>query len=144
MSQTDSRSLVRAVPAGPSPTWPATSARCTCTRPWPCARASPPSFAPGQPASPVPAGLALDGVDELLKVFVAGSVTKRGEYFTNILGGSPDRTYSVRADGAAWRLRTGPGLSAGQDGAGDDPADVTVSGPPAASRHWVRNREGTG
>ena len=62
-------------------------------------------------------------------------------------------TFAVRTDGAAWRVRTGPGLFAvedrdGQhgpgDGAGDGPADVTVSGPPAAVLRWVWNREQAG
>jgi hypothetical protein len=81
----------------------------------------------GQPVAPVPADLAGDGSDELLKVFVAYSVATRGDYFTDILAGSPGRTYAVRTEGAAWRVRTGPGLFAVQDGAGDDAADVTVS-----------------
>ena len=65
-------------------------------------------------------------------------------YFTDILAGSPGRTCTVRTDGAAWRVRTGPGLFAVEDGAGDDAADVTVSGPPAAVLRWVWNREGAG
>ena len=52
------------------------------------------------------------------------------------------RTQLMR--GAAWRVRTGPGLLAIEDGAGDDAADVTISGPPAAVLRWVWNREGAG
>lgn len=96
----------------------------------------------GQPVAPVPADLAVDGIDELLKVFVAYSVATWGDYFTDILAGSPGRSYAVRTDGAAWRVRTGPGLFAVADGAGDDAAEVTVSGPPAAVLRWVWNREG--
>jgi uncharacterized protein (TIGR03083 family) len=95
----------------------------------------------GQPVTPVPADLAVDGIDELLKVFVAYSVTTWAGYFTGILDGSPGRTYTVRADGAAWRVRTGPGLFAVEDGAGDDGADVTIGGPPAAVLRWVWNRD---
>ena len=98
----------------------------------------------GQPVTPVPADLAVDGIDELLKVFVAYSVAEWGDYFTGILAGSPGRTYTVRADGAAWRARTGPGRFAVEDGPGDDPADVTVSGPPAAVLRWLWNREAAG
>jgi MDMPI C-terminal domain/Mycothiol maleylpyruvate isomerase N-terminal domain len=98
----------------------------------------------GQPVAPIPDDLAVDGIDELLKVFVAYSVTAWGDYFTDILAGSPGRTYTVRTDGAAWRVRTGPGLFAVEDGAGDDAADVTVGGPPTAVLRWVWNREGTG
>jgi len=41
-------------------------------------------------------------------------------------------------------VETGPGLFAVADGAGDEAADVTVSGPPAAVLRWAWNREGTG
>jgi uncharacterized protein (TIGR03083 family) len=98
----------------------------------------------GQPVAPVPDDLAVDGIDELLKVFVAYAVAEFGDYFTDILAGSPGRTYTVRTDGAAWHVRTGPGVFAVADGAGDRPADVTVSGPPAAVLRWVWNREAAG
>jgi uncharacterized protein (TIGR03083 family) len=97
----------------------------------------------GQPVAPVPDDLAVDGIDELLKVFVAYSVATWGDYFTGILAGSPGRTYTLRTDGAAWLVRTGPGLVAVADGA-DDAADVTVSGPPTSVLRWVWNREGAG
>jgi hypothetical protein len=105
---------------------------------------TPDQLGTGQPVAPVPAGLAVDGIDELLKVFVAYSVAEWGDYFTDTLAGSPGRTYTVRAGGAAWRVRTGPGLFAVEDGAGEEAADVTVSGPPAAALRWVWNREGAG
>jgi len=40
--------------------------------------ASTPSSAPAQPVAPVPDDLAVDGIDELLKVFVAYSVADWG------------------------------------------------------------------
>jgi uncharacterized protein (TIGR03083 family) len=98
----------------------------------------------GQPVAPVPADLAIDGVDELLKIFVAYGVAEWAEYFAGILDGSPGWSYAVRTDGASWRVRTGPGLFAVQDGAGDEAADVIVSGPPAAMLRWAWNREAAG
>ena len=98
----------------------------------------------GQPVAPVPADLAVDGVDELLKVFVAYSVGEWGDSFTAVLAGSPGRTYILRTDGAAWRVRTGPGQFAVEDGAGDEAADVTVSGSPTSLLRWVWNREAAG
>ena len=95
----------------------------------------------GQSVAPVPADLAVDGIDELLKVFVAYSVAEWGPYFTDILAGSPGRTYAIRTNGAAWRVRTGPGLFAVDDG-DDGAADVIVSGPPTAVLRWAWNREG--
>jgi uncharacterized protein (TIGR03083 family) len=104
----------------------------------------------GQPVAPVPADLAVDGIDELLKVFVAYGVAEWGGYFSGILDGSPGWRYTVRTDGdgAVWRARTGPGLFAVEGGAGGgaadlaDAADVAVSGPPEAVLRWVWNRSG--
>lgn len=93
-----------------------------------------------QPVAPVPADLAVDGIDELLTVFVAYSVAQWGDYFTDILDSSPGYTYAVRTDGAAWRVRTGPGQFAVEPG--DGPADVTVRGAPESVLRWVWNRAG--
>ncbi|MGC5017082.1 hypothetical protein [Micromonospora sp. DT47] len=65
------------------------------------------------------------------------------DYFTGILAGSPGRSYAVRTDGAAWRLRGGPGLFTVDHGA-DDAADVIVSGPPTPVLRWLWGRERTG
>ncbi|MEJ1200405.1 maleylpyruvate isomerase family mycothiol-dependent enzyme [Streptomyces sp. BB1-1-1] len=96
----------------------------------------------GQAVAPVPADLAVDGIDELLKVFAAYSVAEWGEYFTDILADSPGRTYLVRAGDAAWRVRTGPGEFVVTDGAGDGTADVTFSGSPEGVLRRLWNREG--
>jgi uncharacterized protein (TIGR03083 family) len=98
----------------------------------------------GQPVAPVPADLAVDGIDELLKVFVAYSVAGWAGDFTDILANSPGRTYTVRTDGAAWRARSGPGLFTVADGPGSDAPNVTVSGAPTAVLRWLWNREGPG
>jgi uncharacterized protein (TIGR03083 family) len=95
----------------------------------------------GQPVVPIPDDLAVDGIDELLKIFVAYGVAEWSQYFTEVLAGSPGRTYAVRTGRAAWRIRTGPGTFTVADGDAD-PADVTVSGTPAAVLRWVWNREG--
>lgn len=106
----------------------------------------------GRPLAPVPDDLAADGIDELLKVFVAYSVAEWGDYFTGILGGSPGRTFTIRTDGTdatdgragrSWRVRTGPGRFAVEDVdvASDDASDVTVSGPPAEVLRRLWNRE---
>jgi uncharacterized protein (TIGR03083 family) len=98
----------------------------------------------GQPVNPVPADLAIDGIDELLKVFVSFSVAEWGDYFTEVLASSPGRTYLIRTDGGAWRVRTGPGQFEVTDGAGDGVADVTVTGPPGAVLRWGWHRESPG
>lgn len=96
----------------------------------------------GRPVTDVPPDLAADGVDELLTVFAAFAVAEWGEYFTGVLDGTPERAYTLRTDGAAWRVRTGPGLLDVQDGPRDGPSDVTVTGPPEDLLRWVWNRGG--
>jgi len=95
----------------------------------------------GVPVAPIPDDLAVDGIDELLTVFVAYSVAEWGDYFTDILADSPGWTYDVRTDGAAWRVRTGPGRLTVTDGAPAGPPDVTISGPPASVLRWSWNRQ---
>jgi uncharacterized protein (TIGR03083 family) len=90
--------------------------------------------------SPVPDDLAVDGIDELLKVFVAFSVLEWAPYFADTLGSSPGRTLCLRTDGAAWRVRTAPGSFTVDDGE-DTSADATITGAPAALLRWVWNRE---
>lgn len=97
----------------------------------------------GQPVAPVPDDLAIDGIDEVLKVFTEYDVAGWGSYFADVLGGSPGRTYTVRTAGAAWRVHTGPGKFTVEDGAAAG-ADLTVSGPPAAVLRWLWNRETPG
>ncbi|MBV9328265.1 MAG: maleylpyruvate isomerase family mycothiol-dependent enzyme [Chloroflexi bacterium] len=97
-----------------------------------------------QPVAPIPDDLAVDGIDELLKVFVAYGVSEWSSYFTDVLAHSPGRTYAVRTDGAAWRVSTRPGAVSIEDGAGQALPDVTLSGPPAAVLRWVWNRSGFG
>ncbi|MEU8536033.1 maleylpyruvate isomerase family mycothiol-dependent enzyme [Streptomyces parvulus] len=101
-------------------------------------------LAVGRPVAPVPDDLAVDGVDELLKVFVSFAVAEWGEYFGEILDASPGRTFLVRAGGTAWRVRTGPGEFTVADGAGEGPADATLSGPPEAVLRRLWNRTGAG
>ncbi|WP_405021151.1 maleylpyruvate isomerase family mycothiol-dependent enzyme [Kitasatospora sp. NBC_00070] len=96
-------------------------------------------LATGRPIAPIPADLAVDGIDELLKVYVSFSVRTWGDSFTEILADSPGRTYAVRTDDASWHVRTGPGRFTVEDGA-DEKADVTISGAPADVLRWVWNR----
>src|SRR6201996_903571 len=68
----------------------------------------------GAPVAPVPDDLAVDGIDELLKVFVAYSFSNWPEDFTEALKNSPGRTYKIQTDATAnsprmsWIVKTAP------------------------------------
>ncbi|MBO1336467.1 maleylpyruvate isomerase N-terminal domain-containing protein [Streptomyces sp. VRA16 Mangrove soil] len=105
-------------------------------------------LAAGEPIAPVPEDLAIDGIDELLKVFTAYGVTEWAEYFADALAASPGRTYEIRALGtkaAAWRIRTGPGQFTVEDGTGDGTAaDTVLTGSPQALLLDLWNRRSAG
>ncbi|HEY1643020.1 MAG TPA: maleylpyruvate isomerase family mycothiol-dependent enzyme [Streptosporangiaceae bacterium] len=95
----------------------------------------------GRVVGQVPADLATDGIDELLRVFLAWSFAQWPEDFTPILASSPGWTCAVQAGDTTWRVRTGPGTLEVADGPGGTAADLTVSGPPSAVLRWAWNRE---
>jgi uncharacterized protein (TIGR03083 family) len=108
----------------------------------------------GAPVAPVPDDLAIDGVDELLKVFVAFAISEWPEDFVNEWpkdsAGAPaypqDRSYALSTDGASWLVKTSPGHFDVSGGPGlrmaDDAApDVVVQGAPAALLRWAWNRD---
>jgi hypothetical protein len=94
-----------------------------------------------QPVAEVPQDLAVDGIDELLKIFVVYSVATWGDSFSDVLGRSPGWTYAVRTNGGAWLARTAPGVFSVRDGDAGTVADVSLSGAPTAVLRWVWNRE---
>ncbi|MCX4829426.1 maleylpyruvate isomerase family mycothiol-dependent enzyme [Streptomyces sp. NBC_01016] len=103
-------------------------------------------LAAGGPISPVPDDLAVDGIDELLKVFTAYAVTEWSDYFREPLAASPGRTYEVRAEaehGATWRIRTGPDPTfTVEAGTATGSPDVILSGTPEALLRDLWNRAG--
>lgn len=112
-------------------------------------------LAAGAAIAPVPDDLAVDGVDELLKVFVAYSVEAWGDYFTEALANSPGRSYKFQTTataggpGVTWLVRTSPGHFTVDGGPGEKLADeqvpdVTVSGAPTDMLRWSWNRETSG
>ena len=99
--------------------------------------------------------LAVDGVDELLKVFVAYAFSKWPEDFTEALKSSPGHVFLIRTDATtdspsvSWLVRTGPDhltVAGGPAEKADDTVtpDVTISGTPTAVLRWAWNREAPG
>jgi uncharacterized protein (TIGR03083 family) len=112
----------------------------------------------GALVAPIPEDLSVDGVDELLTIFLGWSFTQWPEDFTAALKDSPGHGYLVRTDGASesrtvsWLIRTATGQltvaggpdedTADEDRADEEPtADATLSGTPAAVLRWGWNRE---
>jgi uncharacterized protein (TIGR03083 family) len=99
--------------------------------------------------------LAADGIDELLRVFVAYFVSERPEHFSEALKDSPGHTYLITADatadspGVSWLVSTAPGqftVAGGPGGRVDETVtpDVTVGGTPTDVLRWAWNRETPG
>jgi uncharacterized protein (TIGR03083 family) len=109
----------------------------------------------GALVAPVPDDLAMDGIDELLTVFVGYAFDEWPEDFTGILRNSPGRSYLIRADPAgqlpsvSWLVQTAANRLTVEGGTGQlndqtRSPDVLVSGTPAAVLRWAWNRESPG
>jgi uncharacterized protein (TIGR03083 family) len=106
----------------------------------------------GAPVAPVPDDLAVDGIDELLKVLLAYSFSNWPEGFTDALKDSPGRTYKIQTDATtdsptvSWIVKTAPDNLTVEGGpneklADDVTPDVTVGGTPDVVLRWAWNRE---
>jgi len=101
-------------------------------------------LAAGRPLSPVPDDVAVDGIDEVLKRFLAyGSVTWPEE-FAEVAGerlesGSGQDTVAVAAGSGTWTVRPRPdGVEAADGSSGDVHATVTARPPAMLSWLWGR------
>ncbi|MGE5827670.1 MAG: maleylpyruvate isomerase family mycothiol-dependent enzyme [Micromonosporaceae bacterium] len=96
----------------------------------------------GGPVAPVPADLAVDGVDEVLRTFLEFEVRSWPDYFANDLAAAGGGTsVRVEAGSAAWLVRLAPDgvrVSPGEP----DRADATVRGEPGDVVRWLWNRAG--
>lgn len=103
----------------------------------------------GSSIAPIPDDLAIDGIDELLKVFMAFSFSQWPEDFTEALKNSPGRTCVINADETSWTVKTSPTELTVGGGPGSALAhigtpDVVISGPPPLILRWAWNRETPG
>jgi hypothetical protein len=105
----------------------------------------------GAPIAPIPDDLAIDGIDELLKVFVAYSFSQWPEDFTEVLKNSPGHTYKIQtatnaSPSTAWLVKTAADRLTAEGGPDEElpdtaTPDVTISGTPADLLRWTWNRE---
>jgi uncharacterized protein (TIGR03083 family) len=101
------------------------------------------------PIAPVPDDLAIDGIDELLKAFVAHDVKKYPEDYAEALSASPGWSYTINTAGVEWTVGTSPGSFSVGGGPGMTVAeftytDTTITGTPTALLRWAWNRETPG
>jgi uncharacterized protein (TIGR03083 family) len=102
--------------------------------------------AAGLPVTPVPDDLAVDGVDEVLKRFLAYDSVHWPDEFSQMKGGhlagegSRDAIVVV-AGQAAWTVRPSPREVLIEDGPGDHPR-VTIQAAPEEMLRWLWGRTG--
>jgi uncharacterized protein (TIGR03083 family) len=92
----------------------------------------------GAEVQPIPADLAVDGIDEVLTLFLVYGVEAWPDEFRDQIKGLTPFTVDVVTDGGTWQVTGSPAGLALTDGA--DGADAVLSGPaPALLRHlWGR------
>jgi uncharacterized protein (TIGR03083 family) len=98
-------------------------------------------LAAGEPIAPISDDLALDGIDEVLALFLAYGSRQWHEYFAErlpttaetVLVTAGDRSFSVRMDGSGVSVDTAPPTAAAQ---------ATVAGTPQQVLLWLWRRAG--
>jgi uncharacterized protein (TIGR03083 family) len=96
-------------------------------------------LAAGVPSQPVPEELALDGIDEVLLVFLAWSSTKWTEEFAAELEPKEPGSIGVSAGGKRWLVSWEPtGLVTAS--LGDGPAGAEISASPEVMLRWLWRR----
>jgi uncharacterized protein (TIGR03083 family) len=102
-------------------------------------------LAAGEPLTPAPDDLAIDGVDEALKRFLEyGAAEWPEEYATvegHLAGAEGAGTVVVSAGPASWTVRPTPTSVSVTDG-GDEAARAVVSAAPDATLAWLWGRAG--
>jgi uncharacterized protein (TIGR03083 family) len=96
-------------------------------------------LAAGEPVTPIPADLAIDGIDEVLHLFLAYDTVKYPAEFGPALAGSDGRTVLVTAGEESWSVRPTPDgvqISA----AGADESAARVEGDPQGVLLWLWRR----
>jgi uncharacterized protein (TIGR03083 family) len=99
-------------------------------------------LAVGRPVTAVPADLAVDGIDELLTVFLEYGVNEWPEFFSEAIASTRPSTVLLSTGVAGWRVEMEPGsvrVVAGATVAGSP--NATVSGPAVALLRWLWNRQ---
>jgi uncharacterized protein (TIGR03083 family) len=107
-------------------------------------------LAAGEPVAPIPDDLAVDGIDELLRIFLAYDDDAWAEEAGPILATSPGHRVAVRVPGAEWMIETSPtslavttafGAAIGRLDETHVDAAITGPAPGVLRRLWNRGGE---
>ncbi|MEV7964440.1 maleylpyruvate isomerase family mycothiol-dependent enzyme [Sphaerisporangium sp. NPDC088356] len=99
-------------------------------------------LAAGLPVSPIPPDLAIDGIDEVLKLFVAYQSVRWREDFGALLDTPDKRPVSVSTSHHAWTVTATPFGVEAADAVTGFGGDALVSGDAAPLLLWLWNRAG--
>lgn len=106
-------------------------------------------LAVGEPVVPIPDDLAGDGIDELLRIFLAYDEETWAEEAAPVLAKSPGRRVAVRVPGAEWMIETSPTSLAVTTAFGaaigrldETHVDAAITGPAPAVLRRLWNRGG--
>jgi len=98
----------------------------------------------GAPIAPIPADLALDGIDEFLVAFVEYGSRAWPDEYGDVLATADGRSVRVETPDAAWLVRPTPEAVevSAADAADGTAAEAVVRGEPANLLLWLWNRAG--
>ncbi|WP_214412236.1 maleylpyruvate isomerase N-terminal domain-containing protein [Sphaerisporangium fuscum] len=94
----------------------------------------------GRPVSPIPADLAIDGIDEVLKLFLGYGSAHWKDDMGTLLDKPDERPLSVFTGHHAWRVVATPAGVEVSDAASGFDADALISGEPGPLLLWLWNR----
>ena len=95
-------------------------------------------LAAGVEHDPIPADLAVDGIDELLTCFLAYASEEDPDEVREYLADCDGRTVQIATDGAGWQVQLGPETITVERGESD--AEAAVLGEPGAVLRWLWRR----
>jgi hypothetical protein len=96
----------------------------------------------GQAVEPIPADLAVDGIDEVLKVFLSYCSHRWPDYFEAALKDQPRRQARVETEGGSWLVTMAPEGVDVAAGSPNQEVDAVVSGAPDPLLRWLWARGG--